>query len=102
MDVSGTKVLPNWIGIYANGAGGIIKGNVIAGNSSTGIVAQAFVDGMTIQGNWIGTDEAETLNLGNGLCSAPESTFTGSTGSSAGRRLARATSSRTTAASTAA
>ena len=67
VDVSGTKVLPNWIGIYANGAGGIIKGNVISGNSSTGIVAQGFVDGMTIQGNWIGTDEAETLNLGNGL-----------------------------------
>ncbi len=67
VDVSGTKALPNSTGIYANGPGGIIKGNVISGNASSGITAQAFVDGMTIQGNWIGTDQAETLNLGNGL-----------------------------------
>jgi hypothetical protein len=66
VDVSGTKALPNATGIAPNGAGGIIKGNVVSGNSDFAINAGAFVDGMTIQGNWIGTDEAETLNLGNG------------------------------------
>jgi hypothetical protein len=66
VDVSGKRPLPNSNGIYANGSGAMIKGNVISSNAIHGILSQVFGDGLTIQGNWIGTDEAETLDLGNG------------------------------------
>ena len=78
----GIQILGDYIGTDAGGAEAIgnggpgivstaqdptIKGNVIAGNSETGIeVFGNFPVNAVIQGNFVGTDETATLDLGNG------------------------------------
>ncbi len=68
-DVTGTKKIPNFTGISANGQnmliGGVTAGarNVISGNSSDGVNIRGT--GNKVQGNYIGTDITGTLALGN-------------------------------------
>ncbi len=55
------------LAVSTNAQGTLIRGNVIGG-ASDGILLGNMSDpttGMTIQGNWIGTDVTETLDLGN-------------------------------------
>jgi IPT/TIG domain/S-layer homology domain len=78
-DVTGTLALGNGAagyGILVNGAPGVTigggaagAGNVIGGNASGGIQVIA-TDGLTIQGNAIGTDPTGTIPLGNALTGA--------------------------------
>ena len=74
-DASGTAALPNedaGVSISAsngNAIGGVAdgEGNVISGNGTDGVRIQSDgADDNDVQGNWIGTDEAETVALGNG------------------------------------
>lgn len=68
-DVTGTKKVPNGIGIKANVLNTLIGGltpaarNVISGNASIGVVVSG--SGSKLQGNFIGTDITGTLALGN-------------------------------------
>ena len=73
-DATGTRPLPNTnSGIDISGEsnvtiGGSVAGagNVISGNGDDGITTFANGAGLTIQGNFIGTDITGTLPLGNG------------------------------------
>jgi len=72
-DVTGTKVIGNTghaiaiDGINAHIGGAVSgAGNVIAGSGSSGIYIYPASNGALIQGNFIGTDVTETLDLGNG------------------------------------
>ncbi len=79
-DVTGSKPLANVIGVsvdtsaFNNTIGGSEPGagNLISGNSQTGLVLAGF-GGDTVQGNLIGTDRTGTLPLGNSHTGAPES-----------------------------
>ena len=67
-DAGGTKAIGNSSGVFSQAQGPTIKGNVIAGNAETGIeVFGNLPVNAIIQGNFIGTDETATLDLGNGL-----------------------------------
>jgi trimeric autotransporter adhesin len=70
---AGTAPLPNGTGVVISGSGNNDvggtdpgAGNVISGNESDGVRIQFDADENDVQGNWIGTDEAETVDLGNG------------------------------------
>ena len=69
-DVTGTMALPNLNGMIIGGGGNTIggtaagAGNVISGNSSTGITLNnQAVAGNTVQGNLIGTDHTGTVPI---------------------------------------
>jgi hypothetical protein len=68
-DAAGAAAVPNMIGIMvlagANTIGGTTAGagNVISGNSTSGILLSS--DGNLVQGNYIGTDASGTFALGN-------------------------------------
>ena len=62
-DVTGTRPLPNKTGIALRSTGTVIRRNVIAANSQYGVFGGP---GAIIQGNFIGTDETGTIDLGNG------------------------------------
>lgn len=72
LDVTGSVAIPNGgDGIFLNtGSGGVIGGtnaldrNIISANSNAGISIQN-VSGMTIEGNYIGTDATGLVALGN-------------------------------------
>ncbi|MEZ5658197.1 MAG: DUF4347 domain-containing protein [Burkholderiaceae bacterium] len=73
VDVSGTSPLANGVrGVYVHGgstgtvigSGAAADRNIVAGNSSHGIVISGATN-TTIQGNRIGTDLTGTLSLGN-------------------------------------
>jgi parallel beta-helix repeat protein len=74
-DYTGTKVIGNGaygitIEYYASanviGGPGEGEGNIIAGNSYSGIqIAYQDADSNLVAGNWIGTDESGLLDLGN-------------------------------------
>ena len=59
-DLTGTKALPNNIGVVAYGTGNVIGGtapgerNVISGNMGAGV--SLYASGTTVAGNFIGTD----------------------------------------------
>ncbi len=61
LDAAGTKPIANDIGVYDSGSGDIYGGtapglgNVISGNSNTGII---FTGSITIEGNYVGTNAA--------------------------------------------
>ncbi len=90
-DATGSKALPNTVGVYINGApsnsigGGVASAsNLISGNSSTGItVFGALSTGNVIAGNRIGTDAGGGKALPNVtgiyLESAPGNVIGGST-----------------------
>ena len=63
-DVTGTLPLGNNYGISMPDQNNVIKGNVIAASVNQGIISEGGA-GAVIQGNFIGTDETATLNLGN-------------------------------------
>jgi parallel beta-helix repeat protein len=73
-DAAGTAPLPNDTGVDIsasgdNTVGGTAPGagNVISANDTDGVrILSDGADDNDVQGNWIGTDEAETLDLGNG------------------------------------
>ncbi len=78
-DITGTKAMGNAKdGIFIWSPTSVLIGgtvpaaaNIIAANGSNGINTfatgdQIFGDGLTIQGNFIGTDRSASLNLGNG------------------------------------
>ena len=104
-DVTGAAPLANSTGIdvegMSNTIGGTVHGagNVISSNHNDGISVNGFVSQQSqtvIQGNWIGTDATETLNLGNGGDGV--GIGDGASGDTVGGLApARGTSSRTTA-----
>ena len=68
-DITGTKAIPNFVGIGVgsnNTIGGTVAGagNLISGNAFLGI---GGLYNNVIQGNFIGTDVTGTVALGNGL-----------------------------------
>lgn len=78
VNAAGNSALPNVTGIIISastaalapsgtliGGSGAGEGNVISCNSTAGIELQNFASDTTIQGNHIGTDSTNTLNLGN-------------------------------------
>jgi len=66
-DASGTRPLPNKVGIGISGAtGNTIQTNVIAGNSLVGLVLISEANENTVGGNRIGTNKAGTSAIGNG------------------------------------
>ncbi|MHB8973952.1 MAG: DUF4347 domain-containing protein [Pirellulaceae bacterium] len=52
--------------VQPGGAGSTIRGLVINGFAWAGILTEPGADGVTIQGNFLGTDITGTLDLGNG------------------------------------
>ncbi len=65
-DVTGTHRLGQQFGMESSGLSTSIKGNVVSGNNDIGILDRgSFLS--VVQGNFIGTDETATLDLGNGL-----------------------------------
>jgi len=72
-DPTGTKKLGNGLGGVAVASalslvlGGTVPGagNVISGNSGPGLMTHGSTDGLLVEGNHIGTDVTNTLNLGN-------------------------------------
>ncbi|TRU81763.1 MAG: hypothetical protein EWV54_23300, partial [Microcystis novacekii Mn_MB_F_20050700_S1D] len=69
VDSSGTSSLPNGNGVgIVNGSGNIIKENVIAGNTNTGVSVLSYgaiANNNQILNNWIGTSQNYNF-LGNG------------------------------------
>ncbi len=63
-DVTGTLPVSNGYGIYLTDLNCVITGNVIAASTQPGIISLGG-GAETIQGNFIGTDESATLDLGN-------------------------------------
>lgn len=69
-DISGAAALgptTTGVAVTTNAQGTVIRGNVIGG-ASEGILLGNISDattGMTVQGNWIGTDVSETAHIGN-------------------------------------
>ena len=64
-DVTGTLPIPNGNGIVLPDSNCVVKGNVISGNTLQAILSEGGGNEL-IQGNYIGTDETATLDLGNG------------------------------------
>jgi subtilisin-like proprotein convertase family protein len=70
-DVSGTQALPNQLGVFLHSHGGIVggpgpgEGNVISGNSHSGVYVGLNTDGSVVSGNIIGLDRTGTATLGN-------------------------------------
>jgi len=64
-DVTGTLPIPNGNGIILPDSNCVVKGNVISGNTLQAILGEGGANEL-IQGNFIGTDETATLDLGNG------------------------------------
>ena len=62
-DVTGTQIIGGAVGIEADAASPLIRGNVIAGQGNAGIRLEN--SSSTILGNFIGTDLSATLELGN-------------------------------------
>jgi CSLREA domain-containing protein len=102
-DRTGTLDLGNTLfGVAIRGAahdntiGGDVAGagNVISGNDAGGILLEeAGTTGNSVQGNWIGTDAATTLNLGNAfhgvfITDNASGNFIGGTGAGAGNIIA--------------
>jgi IPT/TIG domain/S-layer homology domain len=94
-DASGTKPIGNLIGVSVetgDGTSATVKGNVISGNSD-GIEVADVGESLfaVIQGNFIGTDETATLDLGNadfGILVAANSVLIGGTGPGEGNVIA--------------
>ncbi len=63
-DVTGTLPIPNGYGISLPDSNNVVLGNVIAASTQQAIISEGGTN-QTIQGNFIGTDETATLNLGN-------------------------------------
>jgi hypothetical protein len=108
---TGNTVIGNWIGAYSaatlslgNGLDGVLvsegpnaigapgAGNVIAGNGMDGVFIPSAA-GVTVQGNFIGTDSGSTLALGNGragveLASTATANTIGGTSSGSGNVIA--------------
>jgi titin len=67
-DPTGTRAVPNYIGVNASGPTALVggteagAGNLISGNLGTGVTASS---GARVQGNYIGTDVTGTHALGN-------------------------------------
>jgi len=74
-DITGTVALPNTDGIVIDGSvsdnviGGdlLSTGNLIAGNSGSGIILKGDSESNTVIGNLVGTDISGTIALGNNL-----------------------------------
>src|SRR5262249_17799157 len=89
-DAAGAVALPNVIGILvgagANTIGGATAGagNVISGNSTSGILLSS--GGNLVQGNYIGTDASGTAALGNfnGIVASASNNTIGGTAAGAG------------------
>jgi IPT/TIG domain/Right handed beta helix region/S-layer homology domain len=64
-DVTGTLPIANATGVFIPNSNCVVRNNVIAGNTGPGIFAEGGSNHV-IQGNFIGTDESATLDLGNG------------------------------------
>src|SRR5262249_20120595 len=70
IDATGTKALGNAVGMALNGPNMMVggpepgAGNVISGNMVYGILIQNST-GITVQGNFIGTDATGTTAVGN-------------------------------------
>ena len=64
-DVTGTLPIPNGNGLVIPDSNCVVKGNVISGNTLQAILGEGGGNEL-IQGNFIGTDETATLDLGNG------------------------------------
>jgi len=64
-DVTGTLPIPNATGVFIPNSNCVVRGNVIAANTNYGIYSDGGSNHV-VQGNFIGTDETATLNLGNG------------------------------------
>ena len=79
IDASGTKAEANQSGILiydssyntiggSNGDLGLIEGNLISGNTQSGIfIDQSISTGNLIEGNYIGTDVTGRIGVGNGF-----------------------------------
>ncbi len=63
-DVTGTVPIPNGYGISLPDSNNIVKGNVIGASTQQAITSEGGANEL-IQGNFIGTDETATLDLGN-------------------------------------
>ncbi len=89
-DVTGTLPIPNGYGITLTDSNNVFKGNVIAANLQQGITSFGG-NGEIIQGNFIGTDETATLNLGNaggGIVLRGDNWTVGGTGAGEGNVIA--------------
>jgi hypothetical protein len=93
-DPTGTQRLGNYDGVVVSGSNDLIgdagagAGNLISGNSNTGIL----IDGNNnlVQGNTIGTDKAGTqrlVNDGAGVVVSGSANFIGGTGAGAGNLI---------------
>ena len=94
-DASGTKPIGNLIGVIVEtgeGTSATVRGNVVSGNSDGIEVADVGKPVLAvIQGNFIGTDETATLDLGNadfGILVAANSVLIGGTGPGEGNVIA--------------
>lgn len=74
LNASGSAPIPNGgDGVFVDGTSGFVNvgtsgnGNYIGGNVGNGIVISAADNTNTIRNNYIGTDVARTLDLGNGV-----------------------------------
>lgn len=83
LNATGTAALPNGGGVALGGTNHVCGGdtigerNVIAGNSSTGVVLRG--SGSKVQGNFIGTNPAGTAAIANGSAGIRVLTATGGT-----------------------
>lgn len=62
-DATGMHAVPNRVGIWGGGFGGVIRGNLVSGNSDSGIIPAGY--DLKIQGNLIGTDVTGNNPLSN-------------------------------------
>ncbi len=92
-DVTGTKALPNSVGIGVGGSNFTIggtttgAGNIISGNTNDGVAIYSNASNVQVQGNYIGTDVtgANPLgNSGNGVEIAGNNNTVGGTATGAG------------------